>query len=136
MGEYHRISGMMSEQAGLADWLNPALDEGQRRSLKALSSLRAAIRPPADLWAALLDQGAAGTMIQYVLENVRKSIRLAERAVRGRDEDALDIQSESIRSGLAGIAKFLSMARHLSAHSVLQEYAGSISIGLRSLAAA
>lgn len=132
MGKYHLISGMV-EKAGLTDLLNPRLDEGQRRSLKALSSLRAAIRPPANLWVAL---EVAGAGIRSVLESVRKSIKLAERAVRERDEDALGTQSESIRGELAGIAKLLSMARSLSAHTVLREYAGSISLGLRSLAAA
>lgn len=132
MGEYHRISGMI-EQAGLADLLNPRLDEGQRRSLKALSSLRAAIEPPASLWMAL---GVSSRRIQSALGRLRGSIKLAERAVREKDDGALGTQSESIRGDLAGLVKFLQVIQSFSAHRVIQEYASAISSGFHiSLAA-
>ncbi len=123
MGEYHRISGMI-EQAGL---LNPRLDEGQRRSLKALSSLRAAIKPPPSLLAALGNSWET----QSTLDRVRRSIKLAERAVKAKDEDVLGRQRESIQGELSGMVRFLSMAKDLSAHSVIWEYASDVSSGLR-----
>lgn len=119
----------MVEQAGLADWLNPSLDDSQRRGLKALSSLRAAIKPPDKLFEAL---GISRKRVQSTLDRVRRSIRLAERAVKAKDEDALGAQGESIREELGGMVKFLSMVRALSAHNVISDYSSAVSFGLRS----
>lgn len=119
-------------EAGLADTLNPTLDRSQRQSLKVLSSLRAAITPSASLWPAILSLSAT-KVVQAALSKLHGSIKLAERAVRKRDEARLAAQAESIRSELASLLKFLRAAQSLSAHAVLSEYAGSVSLGLRNL---
>lgn len=134
MNKYHRIYSVVERTplAGLADWLNPSLDAGQRRSLKALSSLGAVIKPSAVLWGVIQEFGEE--RIRSSLGKIRKSIRLAERAIREKDADAIGTYSESIRSELTDIAKFLSMAQSLlSAHNALPEYASAISSGLRHL---